>query len=212
MVDMIKLFIVEDQEIFREGLKRILKEESDMSVVAEAHNGNDVLKEISNIDCDVILLDMNIPGRSGVDLISEVKKRKPKLPILVLSIAPEQKYALPAFKAGASGYMCKDSALDELVGAIRKVNNKGRYLSESLAEKLAFGMISDDTTTRHKLTETENGILLLIARGNEIKDIAEDLALSINTVFSHRRKILEKLSLKNNVEITHYAINNNLLD
>jgi len=209
---MIKLFIVEDQEIFREGLKRILKEESDMTIVAEAQNGNDVLGEISNVDCDVLLMDMNIPGRSGVDLIAEVKRRKPKLPILVLSIAPEQKYALHSFKAGASGYMCKDSALNELVGAIRKVNNKGRYLSEALAENIAFGLLADDAMTRYKLTETENGILLLIARGNEIKEIAQGLAISINTVFSHRRKILEKLNLKNNVEITHYAMNHNLLD
>src|SRR5665647_2505046 len=126
---MIKVFIVDDHEIIREGLKKILKEESDFVVVAEAQDGVEALAKIQQTECDIMLLDMNMPGRSGIDLLSDLKTVKPQLHILVLSIHPEDKFALRTLKAGASGYLCKDTALDELVVAIRKIHTKGRYLS-----------------------------------------------------------------------------------
>jgi len=208
---MIKVFIVDDHEILREGLKRILNDEIDMEVVAEAENGTEALKMISEIDCDLILLDLNLPGRSGTELIAEIKKKKPKAQILILSISPEKRFALPAFKAGASGYLNKDSALTELVVAIRKVQSKKRYMSMTLAEQLAFESVVEEATEQRKLTNLENCIMLMLAKGKENKEISKELALSINSVAQNRRKVLEKLHLKNNVQLTHYVIENNLL-
>ena len=208
---MIKVFIVDDHEILREGLKRILNDEIDMEVVAETDNGTEAVKLISEIDCDLILLDLNLPGRSGTELIAEIKKKKPKAQILILSISPEKRFALPAFKAGASGYLNKDSALTELVVAIRKVQSKKRYMSMTLAEQLAFESLVEETTEQRKLSNLENCIMLMLAKGKENKEIAKELALSINSVAQNRRKVLEKLHLKNNVQLTHYVMENNLL-
>lgn len=205
---MTKVFIVDDHEIIREGLKRILNDEIDMTVVGEAENGNEVLRGISETECDILLLDLNIPGRKGPDLIEEVKKKKPKLQILILSISPEDKFALPLLRAGASGYLCKDSALNDLVHAIQKVSAKGRYLSTNLAEQLAFDILSDEAKSRRKLTFLENSILQLIAKGKEYEEIAEELSISVNSVTASRRKVLEKLNLKNNVQLTHYVLSN----
>ncbi len=209
---MTKVFIVDDHEIIREGLKRILNEEIDMKVVGEAENGNEVMKGISETECDILLLDLNIPGRKGADLIEDVKKRKPKLQILILSILPEDKFALPLLRAGASGYLCKDSALNELVLAIRKVYSKGRYLSTNLAEQLAFDVLTDEKETHRKLTILESNIMKLIAQGKEYSEIAADLSLSINSVTACRRKVLEKLNVKNNVQLTHYVLKNKIFD
>jgi len=208
---MIKVFIVDDHEILREGLKRILNDEIDMEVVAETDNGTEAIRLISEIDCDLILLDLNLPGRSGTELIAEIKKKKPKAQILILSISPEKRFALPAFKAGASGYLNKDSALTELVVAIRKVQSKKRYMSMTLAEQLAFESLVEETTEQRKLTNLENCIMMMLAKGKENKEIARELALSINSVAQNRRKVLEKLHLKNNVQLTHYVMENNLL-
>lgn len=208
---MIKLLIVDDHEILREGLKRILNSETDMEVVAEADNGAKAMKLISEIDCDIVLLDLNLPDRNGTDLIAEIKKRKPKTQILVLSIYPEKKYAIPAFRRGALGYLNKDSALTELVTAIRRVQSKKRYMSMSLAEQLAFENNADNDRAQRSLTSLEGKIMLLIAGGKENKDIAKELTLSITSVAQYRRKVLEKLRLKNNVQLTHYAFENNMI-
>jgi len=210
---MIKVFIVDDHEIIREGLKKILKEESDLVVVGEAQNGAELLEKIPNIDCDIILLDMNMPGRNGLDLLGDLKNLNPKLHILVLSIHPEDKFALRTLKAGASGYLCKDTALEELVVAIRKVYNKGRYLSTTLAEQLAFDIMPEKDQLPHELlSNREQEIMVMLASGNKVKDIAAELQLSISTVFTYRVRIFEKLNIKNNVELTHYAIFNKLVD
>ena len=208
---MTKIFLVDDHEIIREGLKRILNAEPDMEVVGEIDNGNEVMKEVTETDCDILLLDLNIPGRKGADLIEELKRKKPKLQVLILSISPEEQFALPLLRAGASGYLCKDSALSELVLAIRKVYSKGRYLSASLAEQLAFDVQSDNMQPQRKLTSLETNIMLMIARGKEYVDIAGELAVSVNSITACRRKILEKLNFKNNVQLTHYVLKNNLL-
>lgn len=210
---MIKVFIVDDHEIIREGLKKILKEETDLVVVGEAQNGDEVLENIKNIDCDIMLLDMNMPGRSGLDLIGDLKTLKPTMHILVLSIHPEDKFALRTLKSGASGYLCKDTALEELVIAIRKVFSKGRYISTTLAEQLAFDFMPDKELLPHEtLSGREQEIMVMLATGKKVKDIAAELSLSISTVFTYRVRIFEKLKIKSNVELTHYAITNKLVD
>jgi|SRR5665647_162728 len=212
---MIKVFIVDDHEIIREGLKKILKEESDFVVVGEAQDGVDALDKIQkpDFDCDIMLLDMNMPGRSGIDLLSDLKILKPKLSILVLSIHPEDKFALRTLKAGASGYLCKDTALDELVVAIRKIYTKGRYLSPTLAEQLAFDVVPEkDALPHEQLSNRELEIMFMLATGKKVKDIAAELTLSISTVFTYRVRIFEKLKVKNNVELTHYAMTNKLVE
>jgi len=210
---MIKVFIVDDHEIIREGLKKILKEETDLVVVGEAQNGDEVLQNIKNIDCDIMLLDMNMPGRSGLDLIGDLKTLKPAMHILVLSIHPEDKFALRTLKSGASGYLCKDTALEELVIAIRKVFSKGRYISTTLAEQLAFDFMPDKELLPHEtLSGREQEIMVMLATGKKVKDIAAELTLSISTVFTYRVRIFEKLKIKSNVELTHYAITNKLVD
>lgn len=210
---MIRVFIVDDHEIIRQGLKMILKEAADLVVVGEAQDGIEALRKIKNTDCDVMLLDMNMPGSSGIDLLADIKALKPKMHILVLSIHPEDKFALRTLKAGASGYLCKDTALEELVVAIRKIHSKGRYISNTLAEQLAFSIIPENETPAAKqLSSRENEILIKIASGVKVKDIAEELGLSISTVFTYRLRIFEKLNIKNNVELTHYAIENKLVD
>ena len=210
---MIKVFIVDDHEIIREGLKMILKVESDIKVVGEAQNGIEAIDKLRKLECDIIILDMNMPGKSGIELLMEIKSLKPKTHILVLSIHPEDKFALRTLKSGASGYLCKDTALEELVGALRKVHTKGRYISVNLAGQLAFDIIPDTDKPLHELlSNRENEILIKLAKGEKVKDIATELDLSISTVFTYRLRIFEKLKVTNNVELTHYAINNKLID
>jgi len=210
---MIKVFIVDDHEIIREGLKKILKEEADLKVVGEAQDGDEALAKIEDVDCDIILLDMNMPGRNGLDLLGDIKNLRPKVHILVLSIHPEDKFALRTLKAGASGYLCKDTALEELVIAIRKIHTKGRYLSTTLAEQLAFDFMPEKDQLPHEtLSNREQEIMIMLASGKKVKEIAKDLQLSISTVFTYRVRIFEKLKLRSNVELTHYAIINKLVD
>jgi two-component system, NarL family, invasion response regulator UvrY len=210
---MIKVLIVDDHEIIREGLKKILKDETDLVVVGEAQNGEEAMQLLKSIDCDIVLLDMNMPGRSGLDLLGDIKELKPKVHVLVLSIHPEDKFALRTLKAGASGYLCKDTALEELVIAIRKVYTKGRYLSTTLAEQLAFDFMPDEGQLPHEqLSKRELEIMLMLTSGQKVKDIAAELNLSISTVFTYRVRIFEKLNIKSNVELTHYAITNKLVE
>lgn len=207
---MIKIFIVDDHELIRHGLKTILLNEPDMNVVGEAENGTELLCQLSDIDCDIMLLDLNIPGRNGIELIVELKKRKPNMHILVLSINPENKSALPSLNAGAAGYLSKDAALGEMVGAIRKIFAKGRYLSATLAEQLAFDLLQTEAVSNRKLSGLESNITLMISSGKSAKAIASELGLSVSTIFTYRRKIFDKLKIKNNVELAHYVIENEI--
>jgi two-component system, NarL family, invasion response regulator UvrY len=210
---MINVFIVDDHEIIREGLKKILREEADLKIVGEAQSGDEVLKNINNIECDIMLLDMNMPGRSGLDLITDLKQLKPNLHILVLSIHPEDKFALRTLKAGASGYLCKDTALDELVVAIRKISTKGRYMSTTLAEQLAFDILPEkDQLPHEQLSNRELEIMQMLVKGIKVKEIAVKLNLSISTVFTYRVRIFEKMNIKNDVELTHYALSHKLTE
>jgi len=209
---MIRVFIVDDHEIIRQGLKMILKEASDLTVVGEAADGNEALKKLRTAECDVLVLDMNMPGKSGIELLTEIKALRPKLHILVLTIHPEDRFALKTLKAGASGYLCKDTALEELEVAIRNIYNKGRYISNTLAEQLAFEVVPDNRALHEQLSRRENEILIKITRGMKVKDIAAELNLSISTVFTYRLRIFEKLNVKSNVELTHYAIEHKLIN
>lgn len=209
---MIRVFIVDDHEIIRQGLKMILKEASDLTVVGEAADGNEALKKLRTAECDVLVLDMNMPGKSGIELLTEIKALRPKLHILVLTIHPEDRFALKTLKAGASGYLCKDTALEELEVAIRNIYNKGRYISNTLAEQLAFEVVPDNKALHEQLSRRENEILIKITRGMKVKDIAAELNLSISTVFTYRLRIFEKLNVKSNVELTHYAIEHKLIN
>ena len=210
---MIKILIADDHAIVREGLKQIVADTSDMIVTAEASDGHEVLALLSKNNYDVVVLDMAMPGLTGLDILKQIKRETPKLPVLILSVHPEEQYAVRSLKAGASGYLTKESAPDELITAIRKVSMGGKYITSSLAEKLAFELEVDAEKPPHKtLSDREFQVMCMIAKGRTIKNIAEELFLSPKTVSTYRSRILEKMKMKSNEELTHYAINNHLID
>jgi DNA-binding NarL/FixJ family response regulator len=209
---MIKILIADDHPIVREGLKHILEDASDILVADEASDGRDFLNKIQNRDYDVVLLDITMPGMSGLDVLKQLKITKPKLPVLILSMHPEDQYAIRALRAGASGYLTKTSAPDELVGAIRKIYSGRKFVSSSLAEKLADELNLKTGKSPHEtLSDREYQVLCLIAAGKMVKEIADELSLSVKTISTYRSRILEKMNMKNNAELTHYAIKNRLV-
>jgi len=208
---MIRILIGDDHAIVRRGLKQIVEESSEM-VVDEAKNGKEVLEKTDKKDYDILILDISLPDRSGLDILKHLRVVKPDLPILILSIHPEDQYALRVLRAGAAGYLSKDSAPDELVSAIHKVSRGGKYITTSIAEKLVFYL--DKTTGKppHEiLSDREFQVMCMIASGKTVGEIAEGLCLSVKTISTYRTRILGKMSLKNNAEITHYAIKNQLV-
>lgn len=210
---MIKILIADDHAIVREGLKQIVADTSDMIVTAEASDGHEVLALLSKNNYDVVVLDMAMPGLTGLDILKQIKRETPKLPVLILSVHPEEQYAVRSLKAGASGYLTKESAPDELITAIRKVSMGGKYITSSLAEKLAFELEVDAEKPPHKtLSDREFQVMCMIAKGRTIKNIAEELFLSPKTVSTYRSRILEKMKMKSNEELTHYARNNHLVN
>ncbi|MEW6001601.1 MAG: response regulator transcription factor [Nitrospirota bacterium] len=209
----IKICIADDHELIRRGFKQIIAEEPDMAVVGEAKNADEVLDFIRKKDCDVIILDISMPGRSGLDLLKELKVQKPKLPVLILSMYPEELYAVRTLKAGAGGYLTKDSASEELVKAIRKVVEGKKYVSPTLSEKLAFDLeIGEGKPLHEHLSDREYQVMCMIASGKTVKDIAQELFLSVKTISTFRFRILEKMRMKNNAELTHYAVKHHLID
>jgi two-component system, NarL family, invasion response regulator UvrY len=210
---MINVFIADDHELVRETLKKILQCESDIKVVGEAKNAIEVLDKMHKTECDILVLDLNMPGRCGLDLILDLKLQKPQLRILILSIYPEEIYALRALKAGANGYVNKDAALTELVIAFRRIHSHGKYLSDSLTEQLAFDLCTDKVHLPHEyLSNREFEIMRMIASNKKTTEIASDLSLSINTINTYRTHIFEKMQLNSNVELTQYAMNAKLVD
>jgi DNA-binding NarL/FixJ family response regulator len=209
---MISILLADDHSLFREGLKQILARGSNIRVTGEAGNGQEALDLIRNNTYDVVLLDISMPGRSGLDVLGEIRRERPDLPILILSMHPEDQYALRVLKAGAAGYLTKESAADELISAIRKVASGGKYISNTVAEKLASAL---DQTSRKQpyqlLSNREFQVLCMLASGKALKQIADELILSEKTITTYRARILEKLQLKNNVELTRYAIENGLV-
>jgi two-component system invasion response regulator UvrY len=210
---MIKVLIADDHAVVLEGLKQILSETADITVAAEATNGQEVLDKVRGTPIDVVVLDIAMPGRSGLDILLHLKRERPTLPVLVLSIHPEDQYAVRVLKAGACGYLTKESAPDELITAIRKVVAGGKYVSPSLAEKLAFDLEADvDKPLHETLSDREYEVLCLIALGKTVKEIADKLSLSVKTISTYRSRILEKMKMKNNAELTHYVIRQGLVD
>ena len=210
---MIKILIADDHAIVREGLKQILSESPDLIVVAEASSGQEVLEKISKSDLDLVVLDIAMPGRGGLDILKEIKTQKPRLPVLMLSMYPEEQYAIRVLKSGASGYLTKESAPSELVMAIRQISQGKKYISPSLAEKLAIDLeINPDKMPHEILSDREYQVMCMIASGKTLKEIADGLSLSIKTISTYRSRILEKMNMKTNAELTHYAIKSNLVD
>ena len=209
---MIKVIIVDDHLIVREGLKQIISDTSDISVVAEASNGQEAINKIRNNDCDVLLLDISMPGRSGLEILKEIKSELPKLSILILTMHPEEQYAVRVLRAGASGYLTKESAPDELIEAIRKVSDGGKYISSTLAEKLAFNLEVDTGKPFHQtLSDREFEVMCMISSGKTVTEIADEMSLSVKTISTYRTRILDKMRMKTNAELTYYSIKNDLV-
>jgi len=210
---MIRILIADDHMIVREGIKQIISEIPDMTVADEAHTGHEALNKALTNDYDVVVLDITMPGVNGLDVMKQIKTQKPHLPVLVLSVHPEEQYALRVLKAGASGYLTKESASDELIAAIRKISSGRKYITSSLAEKLAFDLESDTDKPRHEsLSDREFQVLCMIASGKTVKEIAEEIFLSVKTISTYRARIQEKMKMKNNAELTYYAVKHGLVD
>jgi two-component system invasion response regulator UvrY len=197
----------------RHGLKQILADEFKRATFGEARNAQEALDLVWKENWDVVVLDITMPGRSGLEVLREIKKTRPKLPVLVLSMHPENQFAVRVLKGGASGYMTKESAAEELVWAIKKVLAGGRYVSKSLAEKLASYLASDtQKPPQELLSDREFQVLRLIASGKIVSEIAKELSLSVKTISTYRTRILEKMGLRNNAELMHYAMEHRLVE
>ena len=209
---MIRVLIADDHTLFREGLKKIIAGTSDIVVAGEASNGNEVLARLKDERYDVLVLDIAMPDKDGLDVLKETRARYQGLPVLMLSMFPEEQFATRVLKAGASGYLTKESVPEVLIMAIRKVARGGKYVSESLAEKLVSGLSDDTRKLPHeRLSDREYQILCLIASGKRMKEIASQLSLSPSTISTYRSRILEKMGMANNAELTLYASRNHLL-
>jgi two-component system invasion response regulator UvrY len=209
----LRILITDDHPVFRRGLKQIIEEASDLIVAGEAANGAEALRKARTGDYDVVLLDITMPVKNGVDVLSQLKHDRPALPVLMLSMHPEEQYAVRALRAGASGYLTKESAPEELVAAIRKVSAGGKYVSASLAEHLASIVQSAGESLPHEtLSRREYQVMCLIAAGKTVSEVARELSLSVKTVSTYRARILEKLQMKNNAELMRYATQNQLVE
>lgn len=210
---MIKILIADDHAIVRKGLKQIVSETPDIIVTDEASTGYEVLDKVRGNDYDAVVLDISMPGGDGLNILKQIKKGKPKIPILVLSVHPEDQYAVRALRAGAAGYLTKESAPDELITAIRRVSGGRKYVSSLFAEKLASELESDRERPLYEmLSDREYQVLCMMASGKRVKEIADELCLSVKTISTYRARILEKMRMKSNAELTHYAIKHGLVE
>lgn len=210
---MIRVLIADDHAILRRGLKEILTRELEGAVCGEAENVQQVLAQVQSRDWDLVILDITMPGRSGIDVLGDLKRARPRLPVLVLSMHPEDQYGKRVLKAGAAGYMNKESAPEELIKAIRKLLAGGRYVSSALGEKLAVELGTNAARPAHEnLSNREFETLRMIALGKTISQIAEELHLSVTTVSTYRARLLEKMGMTTTAELMHYALRNHLVD
>ncbi len=207
-----KILIADDHAIVRQGLRRILEDQFHPSVLCEASNASEVLDQLSNEKWDLIILDISMPGKSGLDLLKDIKLMHPAIPVLILSMYEEDQYAMRVLKAGAAGYIMKDSAPTELAKAINSVLSKRKYVSPSLADHLVQQIGTADDRPLHKqLSDREFQVMIAIAEGKSAKVIAEQLSLSVKTVHTYRSRVIEKMNMKSNAEIIHYAMTHKLV-
>jgi two-component system, NarL family, invasion response regulator UvrY len=207
---MIRILIADDHAIVRAGLKQLVAANPGIVVAAEASTGPEAMSLIRKESFEVVLLDISMPGRGGLEILSEIKKEYPRLPVLILSMHPEEQYAMRALKGGASGYITKDSAPEELVAAILKVASGGKYITKSLAEQFLSLLDAEESPLHTSLSDREYQVFRLIASGKTAMEIAKELSLSVKTISTYRTRILEKLHLKNNAQLIHYAVQNKL--
>ncbi len=210
---MIRALVADDHAVVRRGLAEVLSEASDIVVQGEARSCQEALEKIRQDDWDVVVLDLNFPDGSGLDVLREVKRERPKLPVLILTICSEDQFAVRALRSGASGYLTKESAPEELIQAVRKVVAGGRYVSPGLAERLALMMGQDaDRPAHDQLSEREYQVFRLLAGGRIVSQIAEELHLSVKTISTYRSRVLEKMDLRTNAELIVYAVRNHLVE
>ena len=209
----VRILIADDHPVVRQGLKMMLSSDSELEVVGEARDGDEAFEMAHKVDWDVAVLDYSMPGRGGVELLSDVKHDYPDKPVLILSIYPEDPHGLRALKAGAAGYVTKESAGDELTAAVKKVASGGRYISATLAEKLALRLTPEQERPPHeRLSDREYRVMWLLASGKTLQQIAEEMRLSPSTVSTYRGRILKKLGLNTNVDLVHYAMKHRLIE
>jgi len=210
---MIRILIADDHPLFREGLRHIIAGCPDFTVAGEASNGQEVLENVWNNEYDMVLLDIAMPGTPGLEVLKRLKIEKPKLPVLVVSMYPEEQYAVRVIKAGASGYLTKESASEELITAIRRISGGRKYITASIAERLADDVEPTAEKPLHDtLSDRELEVFRMIAAGKTTTQIAEELFLSVKTISTYRSRILEKMKMKPNAELIHYAIKHNMFD
>lgn len=210
---MIRIVVADDHTIVREGLKQLLAASGIIEVVGEAQDGTGVLKCVRELEFDLLLLDMSMPGKSGMELIKQVHSEKPKLRVLVLSMHEEQQYAVRAIKAGAAGYLTKESASSQLVSAIKKVAGGGAFISTAVAEQLALGAMPDSDGPPHgALSDREFQVFRMIAEGRSVSEIAEELNLSVKTISTHKARLMQKMNLANTADLIRYAISHGIIE
>jgi len=210
---MIEIIIADDHQVIREGVKRIINAEVGLSIVEEVATGEALINKITKSDFDIVILDFGLPGRSGLEILSDIKSIKPKLPVLMFSMQPEERLAIRAIKAGAHGYLNKEAPSNELLTAIRTIASGRKYITPTIAERLANMLEGNNNETPHsKLSNREFEIMLMIAKGKSVKNIAEAKSLSINTVNTYRSRILHKMNFNNNMELAYYVIQNHLIE
>jgi len=210
---MTKIIIADDHVVLRAGLVQIITKEADMKVVAELESGEELLDKINDLEFDIVILDIGLPGRSGIEIIKEIRKFYPKIPILVYSGYEESRYGVRAIQAGANGYISKEDTKSNLIEALRRIKGGKRYITPKLAELLALELDKNIEKAPHeRLSDREFEIMLHIAKGKSVSEIADLLSLSVNTVNTYRARILEKMGLNNNTQIALYALENKLLD
>lgn len=209
---MIRVFVVDDHQIFREGLKKVIADTTDIVVVSEAADGREALRRIPENDCDVVLLDLALQGMDGLEVLKNLRARGAGVPVLVLTMYPEEHYGILAFQAGASGYLTKESIVSDLISAIRKVARGGWYVSASLGERLARELGRKEKEEPHELlSHREYEIFMMTAAGRSVKEIAHELTLARTTVSSYRSRIMEKMKMRNTAELVRYAVEHRLV-
>lgn len=209
---MLRILIADDHPVVRQGVKQILAEELELQQFGEARNAKEVLENVSRKKWDILILDINLPDMNGLEILRQLKKVHPDLPVLVLTVFDEDQIAIRVLKAGASGFVTKETMPNELIAAVKKIHSGGRYVSPSLAEKLVFNIYSEDEKpVHHRLSNREYQVICLIAAGKSVKQIAEELYLSIQTIRTYRTRILEKMEMSTDAELIHYSLQHGLI-